>query len=166
MKLSTPTIPRRLVTGIVLALAVAAVVVPAGQARPEGMTPLQWQQWQAQRADDGQGLSAVDRERIKSTSNTVSSPIRLIDRLERGDLSTTISSSPIRLADRLERGDLVATTDTTVQVPAASTVEGSSFDWRDALIGAGGAFAVALILGVMLVATRRLSGDSRGRLAT
>jgi hypothetical protein len=150
MKLLTPT-PRRLITGIVLALAVAAVVAPAGQARPEGMTPLQWQQWQAERAADDQGLSAVDRERIKSTSNTAS--------------VNTVSG---RVVDRLERGDLVTTSGTSspIQVPAASTVEGSGFDWGDASIGAGGAIVLGLMLGAVLVATRRLSGDSRGRLAT
>ena len=143
MKLRTP-ITRRLLTGFALALAVAAVVAPAGQARPEGMTPLQWQEWQAQRADGSQGLSAVDRERIKSTAGATS--------------ATT--SSTIVSHDRLERGDLV------VQVPAASTVEGSGFDWGDASIGAGSVLIVALMLGATLVATRRLSGGSRGRLAT
>jgi hypothetical protein len=151
MKLQTST-KRRLLTGLALALAAAAVVAPAGQARPEGMTPLQWQQWQADRADGSQGLSAVDRERIKSTAGSAG-------------VSTSVTSLG---HDRLQRGDLVTTSDTVrpIQAPAATTVEGSGFDWGDASIGAGGALVVALMLGAMLVAARRLSGGSQGRLAT
>ena len=71
MKLSTRT-RRRFVTKFVVGIAVAGIAVPTAQARPEGMSPQQWLDYQTAReaASDARDALSVDGRRIMSGASS------------------------------------------------------------------------------------------------
>ena len=138
---------RRLITGLGITLAVAAVVAPAAQAKPTpGATRVVVVSGSRAYADDLH--AAVPYVPIRQYADDLHS---------RSQVSSSPVSRPYAPINTRARPDLYQPVSRVV-VPADST----GFDWSDAGIGAGGAFGLMLLGGGALLAARH---SRRGRLA-
>ena len=127
---------------VVLAAVIALVLVPvAGAGIADGRSP--------------------DTKDAAATAQIMSSDLRSPDTRDAGLAAHTVTpaaAADLRSPDTRDAARIAHTTGSTVVVEAGS----QGFDWTDAGIGAAGGFAIALIVGGMLLLTRP---DSKGKLA-
>jgi hypothetical protein len=159
---------------LVLGLAVAAIVAPAAQARPDEGTATQG------KAKDQVAVIRGDDKKIVTLDDGSGALINGDDKVIvpwAGDSTVLIhgddkvfapQSGDYALADYYRRalprdyGDPTAVLvgDDKVIVPAPSPLGGlsspSTFDWGDALVGAGAAFGLMLLLGGAALGTRHV----------
>jgi hypothetical protein len=145
---------------LVLGLAVAAIVAPAAQARPYEGTATQG------KAKDPVAVIRGDDKKIVTLDDSSGALINGDDKLivpTGGVTATLIHDDKVIVPT----GGVTATLihDDKVIVPAPGTravvpveaVRGpSSFDWGDALVGAGAAFGLMLLLGGAALGTRHV----------
>jgi hypothetical protein len=140
---------RRLIKGLGLALAVAALAAPSAQA----VLP----------ADESGGLGS-SQPRLYADDfhgQVASSPVSVQSRLYADDLHTPLVSSPVSVEPR---GYAPINTQAGLEVPPVSSdvvSESSKFNWGDTVIGAGITF-VLLGFGATILVARQ---TRRGRLA-
>jgi hypothetical protein len=141
---------RRLIKGLGLALAVAALAAPSAQA----VLPAE----ESGGLDFNQPRLYADDLHAPLASSTVSPQSRLYA----DDLHAQVASSPVSPQSRLYADDLHApVASSPISVRSDVVSESSKFDWRDAGIGAGITF-ILLGFGATILAARQ---TRRSRLA-
>jgi hypothetical protein len=150
---------KRILRRLVLGLAVAAIVAPAAQARPDEGAATQGKAAEPAaviRGDDkvivtgDDGSGALIHGDDKVIAPTGDAPATLIH----GDDKVIVPSPDDTLAGY--RRALPEDYGVRAVVPVEVVRGPSSFDWGDALIGAGVAFGLMLLLGGAALATRHV----------
>jgi hypothetical protein len=149
----------RFVRRLVLGLAVAALVAPAAQARLDSGTA-------------AQGNAAESAAVIQGDDKVISAPTADFNDLIHGD-DKVIAPEPDGFTGLIHGDDKVITPKPVyytvaglplalqddgnrVETPVEAAGSPGSFDWGDALIGAGVAFGAMLLLGGATLATRHV----------
>jgi hypothetical protein len=123
---------------LVLGLAVAALVAPAAQAHPVGTA----------------GNAAESAAVIQGDDKVIIAPKADFNGLIHGD-DKVITPEPDGFTGLIHGDDKVITPEP-VETPVVAVRSPGSFDWGDALIGAGVAFGAMLLLGGATLATRHV----------
>jgi hypothetical protein len=133
----------RFVRRLVLGLAVAALVAPAAQAHPVGTA--------------AQGNAEESAAVIQGDDKAIIAPKTDFNGLIHGD-DKVIAPEPDGFTGLIHGDDKVITPKPLfrVETPVVAVRSPGSFDWGDALIGAGVAFGAMLLLGGATLATRHV----------
>jgi hypothetical protein len=137
----------RILRRLVLGLAVAAIVAPAAQARPDEGTVTQG------KANDPGAVIRGDDKKIVSLDDGSGALINGDDKVIvpwTGEYYAFADYYRQAYAQDVLAGKVLAGNDKAI-VPAPST-----FDWGDALVGAGAAFGLMLLLGGAALGTRHV----------
>jgi hypothetical protein len=173
MKLSTHII-RRVGRAVVLSLALAAIAVPASQAGTSAQSggvevhvfPLHGQAQSVPLVTDNSGRQAGTEARVFRLHGQAQSVPLVTDHsarrgyaVSRSDLLDPLIADAIRYsALRTSYSAGQAGTGGATSMPSnvvAKSTPGNGFDWRDAGIGAAGAFTLVALFAVTLAAIRR-----------
>jgi hypothetical protein len=151
---------KRILQRLVLGLAVAAIVAPAAQARPDEGTATQG------KAAEPAAVIRGDDKVIVTGSDGSGALIHGDDKViaPRGGASTTLIHGDDKVivprpGDYTLAGYRRALPDdygVRAVVPVEAVRDPSSFDWGDALVGAGAAFGLMLLLGGAALGTRHV----------
>jgi hypothetical protein len=128
---------------LVLGLTVAAIVAPAAQARPYEGTATQG------KAKDPVAVIRGDDKKIVTLEDSSGALINGDDKVI---VPTGGVTSPLIHDDKV----IVPAPGTRAVVPVEAVRGPSSFDWGDALVGAGAAFGLMLLLGGAALGTRHV----------
>jgi hypothetical protein len=128
---------------LVLGLAVAAIVAPAAQARPYEGTATQG------KAKDPVAVIRGDDKKIVTLDDSSGALIN-------GDDKVIVPTGGVTAALIHDDKVIVPAPGTRAVVPVEAVRGPSSFDWGDALVGAGAAFGLMLLLGGAALGTRHV----------
>jgi hypothetical protein len=128
---------------LVLGLAVAAIVAPAAQARPDEGTATQG------KAKDPVAVIRGDDKKIVTLDDSSGALIN-------GDDKVIVPTGGVTAVLVHDDKVIVPAPGTRAVVPVEAVRGPSSFDWGDALVGAGAAFGLMLLLGGAALGTRHV----------